>query len=123
MLGTDVVIMHVLCQLLGLGHDTPQLHAHGEPVLPLDARDFFQLLLQPLLQHGKVSSCLLENSLQETLRLLHQCQQHMQAANLLMIMQCRILLGTLQCIQNSLCIFFLFHILFSTFPTSCGLSF
>ena len=114
MLGADIIILHAVSKLLGFGNNPAQLHAHGQSILSLDTRNLSQLLLHSFLQHPQVNISFLEDCFQQPLWFLSQGQQHMKAGDFLMVMQCCILLGSLQCIQNSLSIFFLFHNL-STF--------
>ena len=114
MLSADIIILHAVSQLLRFTNNSAQLHAHGQSILSLDTRNLPQLLLHSFLQHTQVNISFLEDCFQQPLWFLSQGQQHMKAGDFLMVMQSGILLSSLQCIQNSLSIFFLFHNL-STF--------
>ena len=108
-LGGDEIVFHARGFRLGFRHDARRVHAHRQPVLPFDAGNLPEKLLQPCAKHREVRVRFLEDRRQKPFGLFDQRQQQMRRRDFLMVMERGGLLRRLQGFQGFLRIFFRSH--------------
>ena len=109
MLGAHIVVLHDFRVFLRLREHAHHVHAHREAILPLDAWNLRELLLETRAEHAEIDAAVVKNRLQQPLRLLREREQRVERRDLLVIAQGRRLLRGLQRGQRLCRIFFFSH--------------